>query len=407
MTQTLLDLDIPSHLRGEFVFQTVGIHPPNGILFGFNTIKKVGEEAKKLGASHALLVADEVMERLGYIEIVKDEMEQKGIRVEVFARVNPEPQLSTADALYGVIQKTDYDLVVGLGGGSPMDMAKLTAIMITNKQEPFELLQKKVVAKPAVSKILIPTTAGTGSEVSRHIVVSKGNEKYFLVSAYAHANIAIVDPSLMTSMPPNVTASTGIDALSHAIDSIMHKLANPLYDSLAVGGIELIARFLRRATSDGQDLEARYYMAMAATMSMMAFNCIGGLYSHSASYALSMFQPMAHGIGCGLALPLTMAFNLPMVEEKLSLVAHAMGERTDLLCTKRAAQRAAEMVYELMTEVRMPVSLEEIGFKHEDISKAAEVCITRYPRVYNPRPMSMEQSLALFESMWKGKISYF
>ena len=407
MARAQLDFEIPTYLRGEFVFQTTGIHPPNGILFGFNTVRKVGEQAKELGGKHVILVTDEVMERLGNVELVKGAMENEGLTVEVFAKVDPEPHIETADALYEMVRKTEFDLVVGLGGGSSMDMAKLTSIVATNEQEPFEIMEKKVVNKPALKKILIPTTAGTGSEVSMYLVVSKGRDKYFIGTPYSYAEIAIIDPGLTVSMPPNVTASTGIDALSHAIDGLMHKLANPFSDSFGFAGVELIAKYLRRATFDAQDMEARYYMAMAATLCMMCMNATGALYSHSISYVLSMFQPMAHGIGCGIGLSYSMAFNLPMIEEKQARIARAMGERIELLSTRAAAQRAAEMVYELMADVRMPVSLKEIGLKREDIPKMAEVCITRYPRPYNPRPISKEQCLALFESMWEGKITYF
>ncbi len=406
MAQVQLDFEVPTHLRGEFVFRTTGVHPPNGILFGFNTVRKVGEQAKNLGGKHAILVTDEVMAQLGYADLVKEAMEKEGLKVDVFAKVDPEPHIETADALYEMVRKTKFDLVVGLGGGSSMDMAKLTSIVATNEQEPYEIMEKKVVNRPALKKILIPTTAGTGSEVSMYLVVSKGLDKYFIGTPYAYAEIAIIDPGLTVSMPSHLTASTGIDALSHAIDGLMHKLANPFFDSMGFTGTELIAKYLRRATFDGEDLEARYYMVMAAMLSMMCMNATGALYSHSISYSLSMVQPMAHGIGCGMGLPYSMAFNVPMIEEKEARIAQAMGERIEFLSTRAAARRAAELVYELMAEVKMPVSLKEMGFKREDIPKMAEVCITRYPRANNPRPMSKEQCLALFESMWEGKITY-
>ncbi len=406
MARVQLDFEVPTHLRGEFVFRTTGVYPPNGILFGFNTVRKVGEQAKNLGGKHAILVTDEVMAQLGYADLVKEAMEKEGLRVEVFAKVDPEPHIETADALYEMVRQTKFDLVVGLGGGSSMDMAKLTSIVATNEQEPLKIMEKKVVNRPALKKILIPTTAGTGSEVSMYLVVSKARDKYFIGTPYAYAEIAIIDPGLTVSMPPHVTASTGIDALSHAIDGLMHKLANPFFDSLGFAGVELIAKYLRRATFDGDDLEARYYMVMAAMLSMMCMNATGALYSHSISYSLSMVQPMAHGIGCGMGLPYSMAFNVPMIEEKEARIAQAMGERIESLSTRAAARRAAELVYELMAEVKMPVSLKEMGFKREDIPKMAEVCITRYPRANNPRPMSKEQCLALFESMWEGKITY-
>ena len=402
MAQAKLDYEVPAHLKREFVFQTAGILPPNGVIFGFNTVKKVGEQAAKLGGKQAILVTDAIMVQLGYADLVKGSLEKEGLKVEVFGKVDPEPHMETADALYEMVRKTKFDVVIGLGGGSSMDMAKLTSVVATNPQPPLELMTKKVVNNPTLKKILIPTTSGTGSEVSMFFVASSGKDKYFMGSPYAYPEIAIIDPGLTVSMPPKVTASTGIDALSHAVDSVMNKLANPWYDSLAFGGIELIAKYLRRATFNGQDLEARYYMSMGATTSMISMTGTGGLYSHSISYVLAMFQPTAHGIGCGVSLPYTMAYNLPVLEEKLALIARAMGERIDSLSSRKAAQRAVEMVYDLTAEVKMPVSLKEMGFQHEDVYKMAETCIGKYPRPNNPRPMSKEDCLALFEAMWEG-----
>jgi alcohol dehydrogenase len=236
-------------------------------------------------------------------------------------------------------------------------------------------------------------------------VVSVGKEKYFPASSYAYPEIAIIDPGLTVSMPPKVTASTGIDALSHAIDSVMNKLTNPLYDSLAFGGIELISKYLSRATSNGQDLEARYYMSLAATMSMISMTGTGALYSHSISYVMAMFQPTAHGVGCGVGLPYTMAFNLPVIEEKMALIARALGERTDSLSPRAAGQKAVQQVYDLTKKVKMPVSIKEMGFQQDDVHKMADTCITKHPRINNPRPMSKEECLALFDAMWEGNIS--
>ena len=405
MAQAKLDYEVPAHLKREFIFQTAGILPPNAIIFGFNAVKKVGEQAVKLGGKQAILVTDAIMVQLGYADLVKGSLEKEGLKVEVFGKVDPEPHLETADALYEMVRKTKFDIVIGLGGGSSMDMAKLTSIVATNPQPPLELMTKKVVNNPTLKKILIPTTSGTGSEVSMFFVASSGKDKYFMGSPYAYPVIAIIDPGLTVSMPPKVTASTGIDALSHAVDSVMNKLANPFFDSLALGGIELIAKYLRRATFNGQDLEARYYMSMGATTSMISMTGTGGLYSHSISYVLAIFQPTAHGIGCGVSLPYTMAYNLPVLEDKLALIARAMGERIDSLSPRQAARRAVEMVYDLTAEVKMPVSLKEMGFQHEDVYKMAEICISKYPRPNNPRPMSKEDCLALFEAMWEGNPS--
>jgi alcohol dehydrogenase class IV len=407
MTPVNPNYSIPPHLQREFFFQTAGTHPPNGVLFGFNTVNKVGELAGKLGCKRALLVTDEAIVRMGFADIVKEAMEKEGIKVHVFDKVEPEPHIETANVLYETVRKESSDLVVGLGGGSAMDMAKLVSLAATNKKEPFELMDKKIVTQPPLKKILIPTTAGTGAEVSMFTVVSVGKDKYFMGTPYAYPEVAIIDPGLTISLPPKITASTGIDALSHAIDSLMNKLSNPFYDSLALGGIELIGKYLRKAYSDGQDLEARYHMAMGATISMMAMSGTGGLYSHSITYALAMYRPMAHGIGCGISLAYTMAFNLPVIESRLALISRAMGGCIESLTARESGQNAVDAVFNLAGDVGMPVNLQEIGFEHEEVAKMAEVCITRYPRANNPRPMSKEECLNLFESMWEGKVRYF
>jgi alcohol dehydrogenase class IV len=343
---------------------------------------------------------------LGFADIVKEAMEKENIDVVIFDKVEPEPHVETVEMCHEIARKEKSDLVVGLGGGSAMDVAKLVSIVATNEQKPLDILKKKeVVTKPGLKKILIPSTAGTGSQVSRAVVIAAGNDKYSLLTPYAFPELAIVDPGLTVSMPPKLTAICGIDALSHAVDSLMSKSATHLHDSLALGGIELISKYLRRATFNGQDLEARYYMALGSTIPMIAM--AGTLYSHCISYILAMFQPMTHGIGCGLALPYTMAFNLPLIEDKLSLLARAMGERIEFLSTRAAAQRACHLVYDLIKDLNLPVSMQELGYKQEDLPKMSEICVTRFQRPNNPRPMSKEDCNAIFRSMWEGEISYF
>jgi alcohol dehydrogenase class IV len=405
MTPAKLDFEVPAHLQRDFVFQTAGILPPNGLFFGYKTIRKLGEVAAKMGAKQALLVTDETMVQLGYAELAKELLEKEKIGVEVYGKVEPEPHLETAEALYEIVKKTSFDLIVGLGGGSPMDMAKLTALAATNNQTPRQLLVDKVVRKAPLKKILLPTTSGTGSEVSMFLVSAIGKDKYPILTAYNYPEVAIIDPGLTLSMPPRVTASTGIDALSHAIDSLMHKLANPLYDSLGLAGIELVGKYLRRATFDGQDLEARYYMSMGATLCMMSLTGTGGLYSHAISYVLAMYQPTVHGIGCGVGLPYTMAFNAPLIEEKLATVARALGAKIESLSLRAAAKRAAELVRDLIADVNLPVSLKQMGVQHEDVYKMAEICVTKYPRSGNPRDLSKEDARILFEAMWQGDLN--
>ena len=400
------DRRIPPHLQKGFVFQTAGTVFPQGIYFGFGSVGRVGDLARKLGKTRALLVTDSVMVDLGYAGRVADSLKEAGLKVESFSGVEPEPEMSTAETLREQVRGGDFDLVIGLGGGSALDMAKLTSLVATNDASPFEWMSKKKPAtRPGLTKILIPTTSGTGSEVSRYVVVSAGKEKYGSSSPFVYADVAIIDPELTVSMPGRITAITGLDALSHGIDAAMNKYELPFFDSLAYGGIELISRYLRRATRDGGDLEARYYMAMGSMMSMMAMDGKGvALYSHSISYVLAAFHPVPHGLGCGLALPYTMAANLPSAEDRLARMARSMGQITEPFSPGAAARKAVRFVRGLLEELGLPVSLKEMGFQKEDLPSMAEMCLTRYKREYNPRDLTPEEMRAIFEGMWQGEV---
>jgi alcohol dehydrogenase len=220
--------------------------------------------------------------------------------------------------------------------------------------------------------------------------------------------MVIIDPGLTISMPPRITAISGIDALAHAVDALMSKYCNPFFDSLACGAVELIARHLRRAFRDGQDLESRYSMSLAAMMAMMAVDGKGvALYSHSIAYILAAFKPVPHGIGCGVALPYTMGLNLPLIEDRLANVARIMGERAAAVSQRTAAERAVEAVYKLISDVGLPLGLKEMGYRQDDLPQMAEICLQKYRREYNPKALTAEDSLALFQAMWEGKIRYW
>ena len=406
MAQIGFDYEVPSHLKGEFTFRIAGVLPPQGLLFGFHTVQKVGERAAQLGARLALIVTDATMVNFGYVDLVKKSLEREGIAAEVFGKVEPEPHLQTAETLVKIIRGAPFDLVIGLGGGSCMDVAKVTSLVAMNDLTPRELVtRKKEPTKAGLKKILIPTTAGTGSEASRAMVLAEGKEKYAYGSPYGFPEVAIVDPGLTLTMPPKLTAISGIDALSHAVDCFMNRVVNPLAESIALGAIELIGKYLRRATFNGSDAEARFHMSMAATMGMLSVGQKGSaLYSHAMAYVLAIYQPMPHGVACGLSMPYTMAYNLPMIENKLAMIARALGEKIEGLSSREAGRRAAERVLELMADLKLPLTSKELGISEKDLPKMAEICIRQYRREDNPRPVELEDCLAIFQAMWKGSI---
>jgi len=393
-----------ARLDEVFNFQTVGMTPPNRLIFGCGAIDKIGEEAAKLEQGKALLVGDEIIERLGIIEKVATTLSLAGLDVDTFTGIEPEPHVETAEALYEFGAGRDYAVVVGVGGGSVMDMAKLGAECIGSGKSPRLYAERKVVPKGrGLPSILAPTTSGTGSEVSMNVVLALGENKLFLSDPYYYPSIAVVDPALTVSMPPVVTANTGIDALSHAIEGMLHKKANPFSDALCLASVEMVGACLRRAVADGEDLEARYYMSLAATLGMMGMIMSGGLYAHSVSYAISKYRPTPHGLGCGLPLPYTMSFNMPVSVRKLARIAVALGEQTWMLSELDAANLAVRSVARLNKDVGLPLTLQELGGINEsDLEDLAALMIKNWPRPMNPRPMGLEDSVRLWRDMWLG-----
>jgi len=390
-------------LERIFEFQTAGMIPPNRLIFGINASERLTDEALKLAKGKLLLISDEVLKKLGTLARIKESLEAGGFTVKEFTDVEPEPHIETAEALFGLSKAEKFDIVVGIGGGSVLDVTKLASQAAVTSASPRDFLSRKASPeRRGLPMILIPTTAGTGSEVSMNIVMAVGKDKRFTFSPFFYPDIAIVDPMLTVSMPPGLTATTGIDALSHAIDGMMHLSATPFSDTLCLGGIEMVGRYLRRAVADGQDMEARYHMSLAATISMMGMILTGALYAHSVANVLPRYKPTAHGVGCGLGLPYSMAYNLPVMEAKMARMAVALGENTCALSQRDAAERAVCAVMRLTRDVRLPVTLKEFGVEESKIEEMADIMIKEYHRPLNVRPMDRGESLRFWKNMWAG-----
>jgi len=222
---------------------------PKKIIFGPDSHKKVGEEVKALGGKDVLLVTDSNLSRVGIPEKVEKVVAEESVNVDFFTEVEAEPRLETAEAVAEAARKKRYDVVVGIGGGSVMDMAKVAAMAVTNPGPMRNYVGVGLVKNPSIPKILLPTTSGTGSEVTNIAIVTRVEDeaKTAIVSPYMLGDVAIVDPTFTYTLPPRLTASTGLDALSHALESVMSTKSNPVTDSLALRAIALIFQYLPRA----------------------------------------------------------------------------------------------------------------------------------------------------------------
>lgn len=399
---------VPANLRRIFDLVLPGMKPPNRLVFGLGAAANVGRQAADLtGGRKALVISDEILASLGVVNDVASYLSEAGFKAEIFAKVEPEPHIETADMLYDLCAGKDFSVVIGLGGGSVMDMSKLTAQAVGRNRPPREYADRKAVPdKPGLPLILLPTTSGTGSEASPYFVVSLGEEKRFFTDNHYYPDIAVIDPTLTVSMPPMVTASTGIDALTHAMEGAMNKLATPFSDTVTLMSIEMVGNYLRRAVADGDDLEARYHMALAATFGMVGMVLGGGgLFAHSVSYVIPTYAKCTHGVGCALGLPYLMNYNLPVQPEKMARVAAAMGEPTWNYSKMDAAKLAVKAVANLMRDVGLPLNLQELGGLNEsNLETMADRMMTLYPRPNNPRPMGKTEARLYWRSMWEGSL---
>jgi alcohol dehydrogenase class IV len=378
------------------------------VIVGAGAAKELGEVAKAFGR-RALIVAGRGSLESGRIKAIEDELTRTGVDFIVYSDFDPEPTLGQAEKLAEylgrVLSREGVEFVVGFGGGSSLDMAKIASLASANPRPVEQYMGVDRVPRKGLPLILIPTTAGSGSEVSKSIVLTRDGIKDSIVSEKVMADLAIVDPVLTITMSPHLTSITGIDALSHAIEAYMSNNANAFTDPLALKAISMISANLRRAYSNGGDLDARKSMSEAALLAGLAFSNASNCAGHAAAYAFAAKYGVAHGVACGIALPYVMKFNALAIPERLADVAIAMGVEGEGLSTRELAQLAIAEVIDLLTDLDLPTSLQEIGVPEEDVVRLAEnmLKMTRLLEV-NPRRVGLEEARKIFEVMWHGDI---
>jgi alcohol dehydrogenase class IV len=378
------------------------------VIVGIDAVKKLSEVTKTFG-NRALVVAGRNSLESGRIKVIEDELAKAGVRFTVYSDFEPEPTLSQAEKLAEyvgrVLSLEKMDFVIGFGGGSSLDMAKVASLASENPRPIEQYIGVDRVPRKGLPLILVPTTAGSGSEASKSIVLVKDEIKDGIVSEKVMADLAIVDPMLTVTMPPNLTSMTGIDALSHAIEAYMSINANAFTDPLALKAISMISTNLRRAYSNGSDLDARKAMSEAALLAGLAFSNASNCAGHAAAYAFAAKYGVPHGMACGISLPYVMKFNILAIPEKLADVAIAMGVEGEGLGTRELAQLAIAEVIDLLTDLGLPTSLQEIGVPEEDVVKLAEdmLKVTRLLEA-NPRRVGPEEARKIFEVMWHGDV---
>jgi len=375
---------------------------PRKILFGVKASENVGLEAKALGGKEALLVTDRNLERIGVPGKIEETLVKQGLNVDLFDQVEPEPVLEVAETVAEVARKRRYNIVVGIGGGSVLDMAKVAAISLKNPGSMRNYVGVNLVKKPCFPSILLPTTAGTGSEVTNVAVVTITEDelKTSIISPYMFGNVAIVDPSLTYSLPPRLTASTGLDALSHALEAIISVNANSITDSLALEAVKLIFANLPKAYKSGEP-ESRHGMCLGSLMAGMAFGNAGVCLGHAAAYTFAVSHKVTHGVSCGLVLPYVFRFSASAISWKLPEIARAMDLDAENMKPEEIGLSISEAVLDLIGELQMPKRLRDLGIPKEAVPKMADKLLTFNRLIQrSPKQPSKEEASKLFEEMW-------
>ena len=374
---------------------------PSTLITGAGASEQVGEQAKWLGATRALIVTDAGVAEIGYPEQVAQNLERAGITASTFSEVTPDPTLR--NVLDGRRQYVDdaCDLIVSIGGGSAIDCGKGIAMVLTNRGAVADYMGVDKIPNPGAPLIAIPTTGGTGSEVSKVTVITDTdrNVKMMLSSPCLLAAVALVDPMLSLTTPPHLTAAVGVDALTHAIEAYISKRAQPITDALALKAVAMISGSLRQAWADGENVPARTDMMIGASLAGMAFSNSSVALVHGMSRPIGAYFHIHHGLSNSVLLREVMAFSVVGAPERFADIARAMGEPIDGLSPMRQADAAIAAVDRLVTDIQMP-RLGEIGIDRDRfadvVEQMAEDALESGSPANNPRQATAEDIVALY-----------
>lgn len=379
----------------DFIFQV----PPR-IVFGAGSARKIGEEAARLGNTAMIVTGRSSTTRTGALDKVVASLEAVGLTAITFAEVESDPSVATVEKGAALARDKNVDVLVALGGGSPMDAAKGIAILMTN-DGPIQKYEKEQPAAAGTPIIAVPTTAGTASEITRFTVITDPAAKVKMLIAFAGIipKVAVLDPELTVSMPPSVTASTGMDALTHATEAYISKVGNQLTAVQALEAIELIGGNLIRAVMNGGDIEARQNMLLGQMLAGFAFGNASVALVHSMSRPLGAHFGIPHGMANAMLLAPVMAYNRPACPEKLTRIAQALGEPVDGLSLRDASFAAVDSLEALFEETGLPGRLSEFGVTEDAVPQMAKDAFASGSTNNNPRVPTVEDITDIYTSI--------
>lgn len=370
------------------------------IIFGSGSFDTLADHIRELKAARPLVVLDRNLSKTGLKDRISEILGKNGFKSILFDKqVEAEPRLEVADEGAKAVRKGKCDIVVGIGGGSAMDAAKAIAVLATNEGKAENYLGLNKVPGPGLPTIMVPTTAGTGSEVTFTAVFVRQNlkKKEGMNSPYLYPDLALLDPALTLTLPPVSTASTGIDALCHAIESFTSINASPMSEMFSLDAIQLISSNLRTCVHDSGNLEAREKMLLGSLYAGLGLANAGVGAVHSLSYPLGGKYGVSHGLANTVMLPHVMYFNLPGALEKFAVIAEAMGENVEDVPLRESAYFAVEAVQSLIEDCGIYTTLEDLNIPEEDFPEIAKVAMTVIrPLENNPRKVTIEDAIDIY-----------
>lgn len=382
-----------------------GVHPfecPTRVWYGWGASGQIGERLAEFGVRRVLVVSDPGVRGAGIVDGIVERIETAGIEAEVYAETQPNPSVANVEAGLARWREAACDGLVGLGGGSAMDAAKGVGIVAANGGAIAAYTGKDRVPRDIPPLVCLPTTCGTGSEVTFNAVITDTGRHLKLpyVSRRLAPKVALVDPDLVTKAPGQVIAATGADALSHVVESYINRGADPLLDALNLGAIGMIGRNLVAAVKE-QDREAISQMALASTMAGIAFNMNANAIVHAASTPITAKHHVAHGVANAVLLPAGLEFCLPAVPERLRDIAAALGEDIAGLATHEAGERGIAAIRRLLTAAGLPGSLRAAGVDPAtmDLMALADDAMKSRNIAMNPRPVATADLIALYHDV--------
>ena len=367
---------------------------------GSGAIQEIATEAKAHGFKKALVCSDPDLIKFGVTAKVTDILDKNGLEYEIYSEIKPNPTIDNVKHGVETFKKSGADYLIAIGGGSSMDTSKAIGIIIANSEfEDVRSLEGVApTKKPCVPIIAVPTTAGTAAEVTINYVITdvERKRKFVCVDPHDMPIIAIVDPDMMSSMPKGLTASTGMDALTHAIEGYTTKAAWEMTDMFHLKAIEIIARSLRSAVAN--EKEGREGMALGEYIAGMGFSNVGLGIAHSMAHTLGAVYDTPHGVACAMMLPIVMEYNADCTGEKYREIARAMGVKgVDDMSVEEYRKAAIDAVAQLSVDVGIPTKLEAI--KEDDLDFLAESAHADACAPGNPKDASVEDLKALFRKI--------